>query len=367
MEQSPNSLFLVFLMVSNELPLTRQEVEFLLGIEQRDQLDLLFQTACYLRNKYFGKKVFLYGFIYFTTWCRNDCTFCYYRRSNKISYRYRKSREEVIDAAKRLAASGVHLIDLTSGEDPLMYRDEGFRLLIDLVKEIKEQTGLNIMVSPGVVPADVLDSLVCAGADWYACYQETYNRELFAGLRLDQDYDLRYFTKKRAKNSGLLVEEGILAGVGETTSDIIFCFEKMRELGAHQVRVMSFVPQKGTPLEYMPAPSQLNELKIIALLRILFPDRLIPASLDVDGIAGLRARLAAGANVVTSIIPPSLGFAGVAQCNKDIDAGYRTVQGVLPELEKMGLRAATRKEYADWVAAERRKLGCKVEGKEMAG
>lgn len=71
--------------------------------------------------------------------------------------------------------------------------------------------------------------------------------------------------------------------------------------------------------------------------------------------------------MVTSIIPPSLGFAGVAQCNKDIDAGYRTVQGVLPELEKMGLRAATRKEYADWVAAERRKLGCKVEGKEMAG
>lgn len=37
MEQSPNSLEHVLQKASNELPLTRQEVEFLLGIEQRDQ------------------------------------------------------------------------------------------------------------------------------------------------------------------------------------------------------------------------------------------------------------------------------------------------------------------------------------------
>jgi len=99
-----------------------------------------------------------------------------------------------------------------------------------------------------------------------------------------------------------------------------------------------------------------NELKIIAVLRLLFPDRLIPASLDVDGITGLRSRIEAGANVVTSIIPPSLGLAGVAQSKKDIDAGFRTVQGVLPELDRMGLRAASREDYAAWVLAERGKL-----------
>lgn len=48
-------------------------------------------------------------------------------------------------------------------------------------------------------------------------------------------------------------------------------------------------------------------------MRLLFPDKLIPASLDVDGISGLELRLMAGANVVTSIIPPNEGLAGVAQ------------------------------------------------------
>ncbi|HHY40904.1 MAG TPA: methylornithine synthase PylB [Syntrophaceticus sp.] len=337
--------------------LTRQEIELLLQIDKRDQLELLFETACHLRDKHFGKKIFLYGFVYFSTFCRNDCAFCFYRRSNDRSYRYRKSADEVIAAAERLAESGVHLIDLTSGEDPLMYQDDNCHsFLIDLIEGVKKHTGLSIMVSPGVVADDVLQAFVSAGADWYACYQETYNRELFRNLRLHQDYDLRYITKKQALNRGLLVEEGILCGVGETVSDLAFSFEMMRELGAHQVRVMSFVPQQGTPMEGMSTPSRLNELKIIAVLRILFPDRLIPASLDVDGITGLRSRIEAGANVVTSIIPPSLGLAGVAQSKKDIDAGYRTVQGVLPELDNMGLRAASREDYAAWVLAERGKL-----------
>lgn len=358
MEQSQYCLEHILQKASHKRPLTLQEVEFLLGIDHSDHLNLLFESACSLRDRHFGKKIFLYGFVYFSTWCRNDCTFCYYRRSNHQSYRYRKSADEVLDAAGRLAESGVHLIDLTSGEDPLLHTDDRcFGFLIDLVKEVKRQTGVNVMVSPGVVTTDVLDALVTAGADWYACYQEIYNRKLFENLRVDQDYDLRCNIKMQAKNSGLLIEEGILTGVGETTSDIAISFEMMRKLGAHQVRVMSFVPQKGTPLGNMSNPSHLNELKIIALLRLLFPDRLIPASLDVDGISGLRARINAGANVVTSIIPPSLGFAGVAQNKKDIDAGNRTVQGVMGELEKIGLCAATKEEYASWVLAERMKLG----------
>lgn len=342
-------------------PLTSSEVDTLLHLSAQNDLHHLFQTACTLRDRYFGKKIFLYGFVYFSTWCRNDCSFCFYRRSNRESYRYRKSRTEVLDAARGLAKSGIHLIDLTSGEDPRLYGEEhGFGDLVDLVKEVKNQTGLPVMVSPGVVPRDVLEALAVAGADWYACYQETHNRELFEQLRLDQSYEMRYTSKEDALNCGLLVEEGLLAGVGESISDLVLSLQRMGELGAQQVRVMSFVPQRGTPMEDWSTPARLKELKIIAVLRLLFPDRLIPASLDVDGLAGLKARLNAGANVVTSIIPPCLGLAGVAQSKRDIDDGCRTVQGVVPVLEELGLQAATAEEYAAWVRAEREKLGHKA-------
>ena len=52
---------------------------------------------------------------------------------------------------------------------------------------------------------------------------------------------------------------------------------------------MTFVPQKGTPLDgHAPGKPQ-KELLTISVMRLLFPDRLIPASLDVDGLAGLKS------------------------------------------------------------------------------
>jgi len=85
-------------------------------------------------------------------------------------------------------------------------------------------------------------------------------------------------------------------------------------------------------------------------MRLVFPDKLIPASLDVEGIQGLKERLDAGANVVTSIIPPEAGLAGVSQSTLDICEGYRTVPGVTPVLEECGLTPATLAEYRDWLA-----------------
>ena len=105
------------------------------------------------------------------------------------------------------------------------------------------------------------------------------------------------------------------------------------------------MPQKGTPLYKTSSANNLLELKIIALMRLVFPDRLIPASLDVEGITGLWERLDAGANVVTSLIPPSEGFVGVSQSTLNVDDGFRTVNGVLPILRECGLTPANLSEY----------------------
>lgn len=337
-------------------PLSPFELRFLLGVSNPDELNRVFELARSLRDKYFENKVFLYSFIYFSTWCRNDCTFCYFRKSNLYAKRYRKTEAEVLDAAVSMAESGVHLIDLTLGEDPFFYKRHGFGSLVDLVKKVKKNTSLSVMISPGVVPEQVLRDLATAGADWYACYQETHNRGLFSRLRLNQEYDLRYSSKSNAMRNGLLVEDGILAGVGETLSDIARSLECISKLGAHQARVMSFVPQKGTPMEQWPTPPKIRELLVIAVLRIILPDRLIPASLDVDGIEGLTARINAGANVITSLIPPQCGLSGVAQSTKDINEGYRTVQGITPVLKQMGITIASLEDYSCWIKSEKEKL-----------
>ena len=95
------------------------------------EAEQVFATARELRRRHFGEKVFLYGFVYFSTHCRNECTFCLYRAGNPASPRYRKSLDEVVDICRDLSGSGVALLDLTMGEDPQLFAEPGFRGLLE--------------------------------------------------------------------------------------------------------------------------------------------------------------------------------------------------------------------------------------------
>ena len=360
MGKDPNKLDAILAKAKEGGILSKKDITFLLGLKDKEQIDRLFQAARHLRRKHFADTIFLYGFIYASTYCRNDCRFCFFRRSNTQSRRYRKAAPKIVAAACGLADAGVHLIDLTMGEDPALFdtAGTGFDRLIDMVESIRKSTELPIMVSPGVMPQNILARLAEAGATWYACYQETHQRQLFDQLRPGQDYDLRLESKLNAHDLGLLIEEGLLCGAGETNRDIAESTAVMQRLNADQIRVMNFVPQPGTPMEKRTPADPQKEMLISAVMRLLFPNRLIPASLDVDGLAGLKQRLDAGANVVTSIVPPGEGLAGVARHDLDIEEGRRTIAAVKKVLEACGLRSATIEEYLAWIRSRQETMAC---------
>jgi methylornithine synthase len=348
--------------------LFKEDIVFLLGIRDESQIQALFKTARALRTRYFGHKVFLYGFVYISTFCRNDCKFCFFSRSNLDSRRYRKNPSEIIEASCRLADSGVHLIDLTMGEDPEFFLrgKNGFNDLVALVSSVKSATGLPIMISPGVVPDHVLENLAETGTTWYACYQETHRPDLFKQLRIKQCFTERLEKKRLAHQLGMFIEEGLICGIGETSEDIADSFEVIRLLDTDQMRVMSFVPQKGTPMADSIPPDPRREYLITAVMRLSFPDRLIPASLDVGGLSGLKHRLDAGANVVTSLVPPGQGLSGVAQNALDIEDGRRTSSSLQPVLDVCGLRTASIDDYLGWISNRREKLVQKDIEREIA-
>ncbi len=334
-------------------PLDDEEVASLLAIPPGKLLQDLFATARVLRERVFGAQIFLYGFIYFSTYCQKHCRFCLYRQGNSTAPRYRKDTRAVLDVAQELADDEVHLLDLTMGEDPYYLQEDGERLL-ELIERVRETVPLSLMVSPGVLERATLIEMAHLGVDWYACYQETFNERLFARLRIGQDFVSRMVAKVQARQAGLLIEEGLLVGVGESHAESALAVKAMETLEASQMRAMTFRPQCGTPMANWQMPDPLDELRTIATFRICFPDRLIPASLDVDGVQGLRARLDAGANVVTSLIPPQHSLAGVSRARLDIDNGQRTVSAVTPEIERLGLRIAPVSAYQHWLEKEKR-------------
>jgi methylornithine synthase len=333
-------------MIKENIPLEESRLEILLGAKGEQCKDL-YAAARECRRECFGDRLFGYGFIYFSTYCRNDCTFCFYRKSNGEALRYRKTKEEVLLTAKALTESGVHLLDLTLGEDPhYVLDDEGYESLLDMADGIRAINGLPVMISPGVLEKKRIREAARAGISFYACYQETHNRRLFSALRQGQDYQTRWNAKMNAREEGMLVEEGILVGVGETLADIAHSIKTMKEMDAAQVRVMSFVPQKGAPLRRSAEEDlYLRELNTIAVMRVAMPDRFIPASLDVAGKAGLKDRLDAGANIVTSLIMPESGFAGVSNATLDVDSGSRSMPGILDTLDECGLHMGSRDEF----------------------
>ncbi|MDR1916864.1 MAG: methylornithine synthase PylB [Synergistaceae bacterium] len=333
-------------MALDEFPLEESHLEILLDAHG-SQCDALYAAARTCRQRHFANRLFGYGFIYFSTYCRNNCTFCFYRKSNSAALRYRKTKEEVIQTAKALAESGVHLLDLTLGEDPhYVLDDPGYDMLLDIADEMRMATGLPVMISPGVMGEKRGREAARRGISFYACYQETHNRRLFSALRQGQDYQTRLDAKLSAHEAGMLIEEGILVGVGEALSDIAHSICTMKEIGAEQVRVMSFVPQDGAPLRRsMDEGLYLRELNTIAVMRILMPNRFIPASLDVAGKGGLKDRLDAGANIVTSLIMPESGFAGVSNATLDVDSGLRSLPGILDTIDECGLQMGSQVEF----------------------
>ncbi|MGL4208588.1 MAG: methylornithine synthase PylB [Candidatus Adiutrix sp.] len=324
----------------------------LLSPPNNEDREKIWAAAREMRTRHSGKAIFTYGFVYLSTYCRNDCIFCAYRQSSPTARRYRKNHNEVLAAAKCLAQDGVNLIDLTMGEDPLIEDPDFIDELTALTLAVRAELDLPIMISPGRVSPQALEKFKQAGANWYALYQETHNPRLFERLRPGQSYEERWQAKLWAKKIGLLLEEGALCGVGETIDDLAHSILAMKDLGAFQVRTMGFVPPwEGHPNNFAPSheTAHTRELDMIAAMRLAIPRSLIPASLDVEGLAGLKQRLKAGANVITSLVPPDMNLAGVAQTSLDIENNGRSLTMVRPLVEAENLKLATKDEYLAWL------------------
>ena len=55
----------------------------------------LAQKAREVREKIYGKEVYLRGLVEFSNYCKNNCRYCGIRRDNRNAQRYRLSEEEI--------------------------------------------------------------------------------------------------------------------------------------------------------------------------------------------------------------------------------------------------------------------------------
>ncbi|MCX7970627.1 MAG: [FeFe] hydrogenase H-cluster radical SAM maturase HydE [Negativicutes bacterium] len=264
----------------------------------------LAEAADAVRQQYYQNRVFARGLIEFTSYCRNDCLYCGLRRVNATAERYRLGREAIVAACREGYQLGYRSFVLQGGEDGY-YTTRRLTAIIDTIKG--EFPDCALTLSLGERSRADYAEFRRAGADRYLLRHETASPGLYARLHPDMSWDNRRRCLDDLRQLGYQVGAGFMVGLpGQTCSDLAADVEFIRRLQPEMVGIGPFIPHRGTPLAGQPAGGLGQTLVMVAVVRLVLPKSLLPATTAVGTIAGdgRERAVMAGANVVMPNLTP---------------------------------------------------------------
>lgn len=270
-----------------------------------EDAEKLYAAADRVRAEHVGDGVHLRGLIEFSNYCRMDCDYCGLRRDNRVIERYRLSPEEIVQTAHKAEELEYKTVVLQSGED-LSYTAQK---MAGIIRAIKSETDLAVTLSVGERDRDTYRLWTEAGADRYLLRIETTDRALFAKMHSGGDFGRRAECLRNLKELGYQLGTGIMVGLpGQTNESIASDIIWMRKLGAEMIGVGPFIPHPATPLEDAEGGTVEAVLRLVAVLRIVFPNAHLPATTAMGTLdpLGRERALRAGANVMMPNITPEV-------------------------------------------------------------
>lgn len=285
---------------------TKEEFEELLkGWENREERAAFREKAAFLREKYYGKKVFTRGLIEFTNYCKNNCYYCGIQRENRNVVRYRLTKEEILECCREGYRLGFRTFVLQGGEDPWFTDDR----MVDIISAIKEDhPDCALTLSIGEKSYESYKRFREAGADRYLLRHETADEEHYRNLHpSSMSLSRRKECLFALKELGYQTGAGFMVGSpGQTFAcigeDLVF----LKELQPKMVGIGPFIPHHDTVFAKEKAGSVELTLYLLSVVRILLPKVLLPATTALGTMdpQGREKGLLSGANVVMPNLSP---------------------------------------------------------------
>ena len=266
----------------------------------------LFEAADQVRREHYGTDVFLRGLIEFTNYCRNDCYYCGIRRSNRCAERYRLTTEQILSCCDNGYAMGFRTFVLQGGEDP-RNTDEAICSLVDQIKTRYPDCAVTLSI--GEKSRSSYQAYFNAGADRYLLRHETATDAHYRRLH---PAELSLANRKRClfdlKEIGFQVGAGFMVGSpGQTTKELLADLRFLQQLQPDMIGIGPFIPHHETPFaQEKPGTLELT-LRMLSILRLMFPYVLLPATTALGTISpiGRELGLKAGANVMMPNLTPT--------------------------------------------------------------
>lgn len=296
----------------------------------RTMVEKLHAEARRLTDESFGRDVYARGLIEITNVCRNNCYYCGIRAGNRSVARYTLSQEQILQTCRTAHEAGLRTFVLQGGENPALTAG----MIASTVRKISSEfPDSAITLSLGEWDDASLKLFRDAGATRYLLRHETRSERHYGMLHpASMSLDNRIRCLRTLKRLGYQTGTGIMTGSPfQTLRDIISDIEFMRGLQPEMIGIGPFIPAAGTPLASFPPGSVELTLRLISVLRIIFPKANIPATTALATLDPARGRIAglhAGANVVMPNVSPREARDAYRLYDNKASTGKESIEGL---------------------------------------
>jgi biotin synthase len=305
----------------------------LFRLHSQEDFTSLMETAFEIKRNQ-SRSVKLTSTVHITNKCRitPKCEYCGFAAGTTQSGYYRpffKTSDEILQAVHSIEKSGIPRVSCSGAHG---YRGEH---AVNAARIVKEHTDLELLVNVGAdLTRSSLKKIAGYNTDTVCCNLETVNMNLFHQIKPGEKLHQRIAACEMVSELGVELSSGLLIGIGESFEDriahlkFIRCFKTLGE-----IPIMGFNPYKGTPMEHHPPCSLQDQMKTIAITRILYPDIRITVPTPTIGPDNVKFSLSAGADNIATVIPDSYphDIKGVGS------PVYGTLREVIKSISELGL------------------------------
>lgn len=268
-----------------------------------DDFTPVYEAADRVRKKHVGDIVHLRAIIEFSNICRRQCRYCGLNRENHDLRRFRMSREEIVETARRAVNAGYRTIVLQSGEDEF-FTPERLGAIVEEIKgmHIPENADGNseycqitqsaestesyrmcgeiaVTVSCGEMSRSDYAYLRSKGADRYLLKHETADPALYSRLHPCGSLENRTNCLKTIHELGYETGSGFMIGLpGQTLETIAEDLLMLKAIPCRMAGIGPFISNPKTELAGEKNGDPELARRAVAIARLLLPEANLPVT-----------------------------------------------------------------------------------------
>lgn len=203
--------------------------------------------------------------------CSENCKFCAQSAHHHTGAEEYEVLEiaDFVEACKHHEESGAHRFSIVTAGRTLVGKE--FAMIVEAYRQMKDKCPhIQLCASHGLLTEAQFVALRKIGVKRYHANIETSRRN-FPNICTTHTFEDKIACIKAAQRAGLQVCSGGIIGMGETWEDRIDMALTLAELKVDSIPLNSLIPIPGTPFGDLPALTEEEILRTIAIFRLINP------------------------------------------------------------------------------------------------